>query len=48
VAVLTGKETAAELAMLGHDIFDYFGLGCRNVSKLYIPEDYDIKTFMNL
>lgn len=45
VAVLTGNETAAEIAMLGHDIFDYFGLGCRNVSKLYIPEDYDIKYF---
>jgi hypothetical protein len=45
VAVLTGKETAAEIAMLGHDIFDYFGLGCRNVSKLYIPKDYDIKYF---
>ena len=45
VAVLTGKESKEEIAMLGHDIFDYFGLGCRNVSKLYIPEDYDIKYF---
>lgn len=45
VAVLTGEESREEIAMLGHDIFDYFGLGCRNVSKLFIPEDYDIKNF---
>ncbi|WEK18321.1 MAG: acyl-CoA reductase [Candidatus Pedobacter colombiensis] len=45
VAVITGNERKEELALLGHDIFDYFGLGCRNVSKLYIPEDYDIKNF---
>jgi hypothetical protein len=41
VAVLTGQETAAELHALGRDIFDYFGLGCRNVSKLYLPEGYN-------
>jgi hypothetical protein len=40
VAVLTGKETAEELLALGKDIFMYFGLGCRNVSKLYVPEGY--------
>jgi hypothetical protein len=45
VAVITGEESKIELEQLGHDIFDYFGLGCRNVSKLYIPEDYDIKNF---
>ena len=45
VAVITGEETKEELALLGHDIFDYFGSGCRNVSKLYLPEDYDIKNF---
>ncbi len=45
VAVITGKESTIELEQLGHDIFDYFGLGCRNVSKLYIPEDYHIKNF---
>lgn len=45
VAVITGNESKEELMLLGHDIFDYFGLGCRNVSKLYIPEDYDIKNF---
>jgi hypothetical protein len=45
VAVLTGNESREEIAQLGHDIFDYFGLGCRNVSKIFIPEDYDIKNF---
>lgn len=45
VAVLTGQESNEDIARLGHDIFDYFGLGCRNVSKIYIPEDYEIKNF---
>lgn len=43
VAVLNGEESPSEIASLGHDIFDYFGLGCRNVSKLFIPEGYNIK-----
>lgn len=41
VAVLTGEETVAELKELGKDIFLYYGLGCRNVSKIYVPEGYD-------
>lgn len=41
VAVLTGKETKAELVLLGYDIFQYYGLGCRNVSKIYVPLDYE-------
>ncbi|KAF2519267.1 acyl-CoA reductase [Flavobacterium salilacus subsp. salilacus] len=45
VAILTGKETKEELTALGEDIFRYFGLGCRNVSKLYVPKDYDFKDF---
>lgn len=45
VAVITGRESADELQRLGHDIFDYFGLGCRSVSKLFIPEGYDITAF---
>jgi hypothetical protein len=45
IAVITGDETTEELNLLGHDIFDYFGLGCRNVSKLLIPQGYDIGTF---
>lgn len=42
VAVLDGTETDAELKDLGEDLFRYFGLGCRNVSKLYVPRDYDL------
>ncbi len=41
VAVLTGNETETELTALGEDIFRYYGLGCRNVSKLFVPKDYD-------
>ena len=41
VAVLTGQETSTELALLGPDIFQYYGLGCRNVSKLFVPKEYD-------
>ncbi|MGF7072221.1 acyl-CoA reductase [Mucilaginibacter sp. 3215] len=45
IAVLGGKETAAELFNLGHDILDYYGLGCRNVSKILVPEGYDFTFF---
>lgn len=45
VAVLTGKETREELEKLGEDIFQYFGLGCRNVSKIYVPADYAHRPF---
>lgn len=46
VAVLDGKETEEELRALGHDIFSYYGLGCRNVSKLYLPTNYDFNLLM--
>jgi hypothetical protein len=45
VAVITGEESQSEMEAIGHDIFDYFGLGCRNVSKIYIPKGYDLKNF---
>ncbi|MBF6609453.1 MAG: acyl-CoA reductase [Flavobacterium sp.] len=45
VAVLTGNESHAELVALGEDIFRYFGLGCRNVSKLFVPRDYNFDPF---
>ncbi len=41
VAVLTGDETEDDLKKLGHDVFTYFGLGCRSISKLYLPEGFD-------
>lgn len=45
VAILTGKETTEELENLGEDIFRYFGLGCRNVSKLFVPQGYTFDAF---
>ena len=41
VAILTGRETTSELDALADDVYQYFGLGCRNVTKLYVPENYD-------
>lgn len=45
VAVISGYESKEELNKLGYDIFDYFGLGCRNVSSLMVPQDYDFTQF---
>lgn len=42
VAILNGNETTEELVALGHDVFDYFGMGCRSVSKLFVPKGYDV------
>ncbi|HNW98538.1 MAG TPA: acyl-CoA reductase [Bacteroidales bacterium] len=42
IAILTGQESESELSGLADDICMYFGLGCRNVSKVFIPEDSDI------
>jgi len=47
VAVLTGGESKDDILNLGKDIFQYFGLGCRNVSKLYVPYDYDFTFFLD-
>jgi hypothetical protein len=43
--VLSGRESEQELRLLGQDILQYFGLGCRNVSKLYVPQDYSFTAF---
>lgn len=47
VAVITGNEDADELKLLFNDIFQYFGQGCRSVSKLFVPADYDLIPFLN-
>jgi hypothetical protein len=47
VAILTGNETADELENLSDDIHLYFGLGCRNVTKLFVPEKYDFVPLLN-
>lgn len=47
VAVLTGEESETELQSLGKDIFQYFGLGCRNVSKIFVPTAYNFENLLN-
>lgn len=46
VAILTGDETSEDLIALGNDIFSFFGLGCRNVSKIYVPKGYDFEQLL--
>lgn len=45
VAVLTGNETEEQLIDLSEDVFSYFGLGCRSVSKLFVPKNYNFDAF---
>lgn len=45
VAILTGKESQEQLENLANDLFRYFGLGCRNVSKIYVPKNYNFNSF---
>ncbi|MEE4257605.1 MAG: hypothetical protein V2I47_11255 [Bacteroidales bacterium] len=47
IAVLTGNESGTELNSIGKDIFTYYGLGCRNVSKLFVPVGYDLRLFLD-
>ena len=47
IAILNGEETDDDLKSLSQDIFTYFGLGCRNVSKLYVPKNYNFDLFFN-
>lgn len=48
IAVLSGNESDEELMDLGKDVFDYFGMGCRNVSKIYVPEGYDLAHLLSV
>ena len=47
IAVLDGKESDNDLSELSNDIFNYFGLGCRSVSKVFIPYGYDLDLLFN-
>jgi hypothetical protein len=47
VAVLTGMENETELQALAHDCMSYFGLGCRNVTHICVPEQYNFELFLN-
>ena len=46
VAILSGDETGKELEKLADDVYLYFGLGCRNVTKVLVPEGYDFQTML--
>ena len=43
IAVVNGNETDEELQLLAEDIFTYFGLGCRNVTRIFIPDDFKLE-----
>ena len=45
VAILDGEETEEELALIGQDMLRYFGMGCRNVSKIFLPEGFNLDRF---
>lgn len=47
VAFLSGRETEEDLLNVGKDVFTYFGLGCRNVSKIYVPQQYDFTLLLD-
>ena len=47
VAVLDGNESDNDLGLLSNDIFNYFGLGCRSVSKIFVPKGYDLDLLFN-
>lgn len=47
VAIVSGEETEEELESLSKDLMQYFGLGCRNVTKIYAPQDYDFVPLIN-
>jgi len=47
IGIITERDSDESLKLLGNDIFDYFGLGCRNVSKLMVPKNYNFDLFFN-
>ena len=48
IAILDGSETKEELYQLGTDVFNFFGLGCRNVAKLFVPENYQFDNLLEI
>ncbi|RLD39860.1 MAG: acyl-CoA reductase, partial [Bacteroidetes bacterium] len=48
VAIIKGDETDQDLEALADDIFQYYGLGCRNVSKIFVPNDYDFNPLLDI
>lgn len=48
VGILSGNETTTELEKLADDVHEYFGMGCRNITKIYVPKDYDFLPLLNV
>lgn len=48
LGILHGDETEDDLIALGHDVFDFYGLGCRNISKLYVPDSFDFTKLLRI
>ncbi len=48
VAILRGNESNEELELLADDVYPYFGLGCRNVTKIYVPDDYNFEQLLGV
>lgn len=48
VALFTGEEDLSDLRGIADDMLLYFGLGCRNVSKIYVPENYDFRKLLDI
>jgi hypothetical protein len=48
VAILDGTESISQLKLLAEDLFLYYGLGCRNISKLFVPKSYDFSTLVDV
>jgi hypothetical protein len=48
VAILSGGESEEQLSCLADDVYIYFGLGCRNVTKLFVPENYNFEMLLNV
>lgn len=48
VAIISGKETDQDLEKLADDAYQYFGLGCRNVTKIFVPKNYDFVRLLNV
>ena len=47
LAIIDGSESEEELKGLANDVFQYFGLGCRSISKVFLPKDYDLNLLFN-
>ncbi len=47
VAILEGDESKEDLEALADDVYQYFGLGCRNVTKIFVPEQYNFEPLLN-